>query len=76
MNRALVEAVLAGGKVYVAEYDDVGIVGTAVWFGPGEGFMKTYASKLWLLCFDTYAHCVAKAKHSSSLDLKATWPRW
>jgi hypothetical protein len=45
MNRALVKAGLVGGKVYIAEMNqdevDHEIVGTAVWFGPGEGLMRT-----------------------------------
>ena len=44
MHRVLVTAGLAGGKVFVAELEHDGgldIVGTAVWFGPGEGLMRT-----------------------------------
>ncbi len=40
-NRAVVHAGLVGGQLYVAELPDVGIVGAAIWYGPGEAFFST-----------------------------------
>lgn len=41
LNRASVIAGLVGGEVFVAELPDDGIVGAAIWYGPGEAFLAT-----------------------------------
>ncbi|TDL30001.1 hypothetical protein BD410DRAFT_710196 [Rickenella mellea] len=41
VHRAQIKAGLIGGRVYVAEIDQVGIVGAAVWFGPGEELLSS-----------------------------------
>ncbi len=40
-NRAAIHAALVGGQLYVAELPDDGIVGAAIWYGPGEAFLST-----------------------------------
>lgn len=35
-------ALVGGGEVWVAKYDDRDIVGAAAWFGPDTGLMHTY----------------------------------
>ncbi|KDR68744.1 hypothetical protein GALMADRAFT_1027200 [Galerina marginata CBS 339.88] len=39
--RARLMAGFIGGEVHVLELPDVGIVGAATWFGPGQGFLLT-----------------------------------
>jgi len=41
LHRAQIKAGLIGGKVYVAELESVGIIGAAVWFGPGEELFQS-----------------------------------
>ena len=38
-HRWIIESGLAGGKVFVAETQQLGIIGSAVWFGPGEEWL-------------------------------------
>ncbi|KAF8583588.1 hypothetical protein K439DRAFT_1661199 [Ramaria rubella] len=40
-----VTAALIEGEVYVAEMEEKGIVGVAVWFGPGQKFLDTGAQR-------------------------------
>jgi len=38
---AHVKATVIGGQLYVAELADIGIVGVALWFGPGQKFLSS-----------------------------------
>lgn len=41
---AAVHGGLIGGQIHVAEIPDAGIVGAAMWFGPGEALYSTYVA--------------------------------
>ena len=40
-----------GGQIHVAEVENVGIVGVAMWFGPQQKFMLTWVQVLVLKIF-------------------------
>ena len=39
--RAYVDAARVGGELWVATLEDHGIVGVALWYGPGTAFLAT-----------------------------------
>ena len=42
LQRFQIKSALIDGKVYVSELEGVGIIGGAVWFGPGQDCTGTY----------------------------------
>ncbi|PAV17571.1 hypothetical protein PNOK_0763600 [Pyrrhoderma noxium] len=54
-HRWIIESGLAGGKVYVAETQQLGIIGSAVWFGPGEEWLGVFSHKEQMEAFDKFA---------------------
>lgn len=67
LELSVIKAGLIGGEVYVAEDVRGNIIGSIVWFGPGQDLLLSYASLSTLNVLVTLINILAAAGKSSRM---------